>query len=99
MTRICFCYVLERPGDIETTARGAAYAAGLAVGFWAREDGKSPVEEEDASQLKRTFASAISKQNREKRMAMWKRAVERTLNWATDDDHDDHDQDDKEFSK
>jgi glycerol kinase len=116
--KINFFNVTERPADIETTARGAAYAAGLAVGFWGPEGGKSPAEDakpswgasswgasswrEAASTLKKTFEPSVSAQNREKRMQLWKKAVQRTLDWVSEDHDDskqDHDEDDKEFSK
>lgn len=97
-------FVLERPADIETTARGAAYAAGLAVGFWGPDGGKSPVDEAsgDSHSLKHVYEPSVSVSNREKRMGLWKKAVQRTFDWVSEDHDDakqDHDEDDNEFSK
>ena len=66
-----------RPTVAETTALGAAYAAGLAVGFWAKEQDlranwgkdKEWVPQMDAGQRERLYAG-------------WKKAVSRTLDWA-----------------
>jgi glycerol kinase len=66
-----------RPRVIETTALGAAYLAGLAVGFW---DG----EEEIASlwSRERVFEPAISRDLAAARLGEWQRAVERSLGWS-----------------
>ena len=66
-----------RPQVTETTALGAAWLAGLAVGFWA-----SP--EEVASQWKaeRRFEPAMAEGRRAELMATWARAVERSRGWA-----------------
>jgi glycerol kinase len=66
-----------RPQVIETTALGAAYAAGLSVGFWP-----------DIQSLRRNWSEdkrwtpAIDPQQRKTLYAGWQKAVERTLNWA-----------------
>lgn len=67
---------VQRPRVAETTALGAAYLAGLAVGFWsdARE-----VAEQWA--IDRTFEPQMSVDQRESLYAGWKRAVERSLGW------------------
>jgi glycerol kinase len=65
-----------RPKITETTALGAAYASGLAVGFWHNTD-----------QLKQNWAvdkiwnPAMDNSDREKLLAGWKKAVERSFNW------------------
>ena len=66
-----------RPEVTETTALGAAYLAGLAVGFWQSR-------EEIASQwrVQRRFEPAMSVDERNARMATWRRAVERSRGWA-----------------
>ncbi|WP_334186941.1 glycerol kinase GlpK [Noviherbaspirillum sp.] len=66
-----------RPEVTETTALGAAYLAGLAVGFWQSR-------EEIASQwrVQRRFEPAMSADERDTRMATWRRAVERSRGWA-----------------
>jgi glycerol kinase len=65
-----------RPRITETTALGAAYLAGLAVGFW------SSVEEIGRQwQMERRFAPACSADERAAKLAAWRRAVERSRNW------------------
>ena len=68
---------VERPAAAETTALGAAYLAGLAVGFWKNES-------ELARHLKiaRRFESAMPESRREEFFAGWQRAVERAKRWA-----------------
>ena len=64
------------PEVSETTALGAAYAAGLAVGFYQDlEELKSLWQEE------KTYFPAGDPQEREVAYAKWKRAVERTFDW------------------
>jgi glycerol kinase len=65
-----------RPSVIETTALGAAYLAGLAVGYWAGL-------EEISSQWRaaRRFEPTMSADERHKRIADWHRAIERSLAW------------------
>jgi glycerol kinase len=65
-----------RPRITETTSMGAAYAAGLAVGFWADEK-----ELESHWQAERTFQPKMEAQERERLQAQWQKAVERTLGW------------------
>jgi glycerol kinase len=63
----------------ETTALGAAYAAGLAVGFW-----------EDTEALRqnwgvdRVFEPTMAEPQRKALYEGWQKAVERTLNWVED---------------
>jgi glycerol kinase len=61
----------------ETTALGAAYAAGLATGFWASAD-----ELRDNWQEDRRWAPQISEQERAAGYEGWKKAIERTLDWV-----------------
>ena len=68
---------ITRPLIGETTALGAAYAAGLAVGFWASTD-----ELRQQRQQSRRWVSTSTAEQREVGYAGWKRAVERTLNWV-----------------
>ena len=66
-----------RPKVSETTALGAAYAAGLAVGFWAGlEDLKQNWS------IDKTWQPAMDKTNREIYYRQWKKSVERTFNWV-----------------
>ena len=66
-----------RPRCVETTALGAAVAAGLAVGFWESEAELAGALEEDAR-----FEPSITTAEREARMATWRRAVERSFDWV-----------------
>ncbi len=68
---------VRRPLLTETTALGAAYLAGLAVGYW-----NSREELESNWQLDREFTPQMPEQERERRYSKWKRAVERSRNWA-----------------
>jgi glycerol kinase len=70
---------VRRPVVAETTALGAAYLAGLAVGYWSSAD---DVRRNWA--LDREFIPAMSGEDRQKRCRRWKRAVERTLGWEAD---------------
>ncbi|CAB4623219.1 unannotated protein [freshwater metagenome] len=65
-----------RPQVIETTALGAAYAAGLAVGVWA-----SPNELRNKWREDHRWSSTQNPNLRAEKYAQWKKAVNRTLNW------------------
>ncbi|GGH39570.1 glycerol kinase GlpK [Microbacterium album] len=65
-----------RPEVTETTALGAAYAAGLAVGFWDSLDELRALWRED-----RRWEPAMAASDREARLARWKDAVTRTFDW------------------
>ena len=68
-----------RPQCVETTAMGAAYLAGLAVGYW------SDLEEVRRNwAVDRTFQPAISDEDRAARVKGWKKAVRCTMDWAKD---------------
>ncbi|SNS21942.1 glycerol kinase [Noviherbaspirillum humi] len=66
-----------RPKVTETTALGAAYLAGLAVGFWSSR-------EEIAAQwqVDRRFEPAMAAAEARQRLATWRRAVDRSREWA-----------------
>ena len=66
-----------RPAVTETTALGAAYAAGLAVGFWSDQDELRERWAED-----KRWEPDMDEDDREHGYAKWKKAVERTLDWA-----------------
>lgn len=66
-----------RPLVTETTALGAAYAAGLAVGFWSGFDELRNNWGQD-----RIWQPAMSEEKRASLYAGWKKAVTRTLNWV-----------------
>lgn len=67
-----------RPRNIETTALGAAYLAGLGSGLWSSTD-----ELKVKWQIDRVFEPGISRDERDARYATWQRAVERSFDWAT----------------
>lgn len=66
-----------RPAVTETTALGAAFAAGLAVGFWSDREELRERWSED-----RRWEPAMEQQQREREQAQWRKAVERSLGWA-----------------
>ena len=71
---------VERPVVKEVTALGAAYLAGLAVGFWKDLD-----ELHDKARVERTFTPDNDEEKRERRYKGWKKAVKRSLEWAKED--------------
>ena len=71
---------VNRPKCVETTAMGAAYLAGLAVGYWAD---KADVIKNWA--IDRTFTPEITKQERDKRLLGWNRAVKCAYGWAKEE--------------
>jgi glycerol kinase len=68
---------ITRPLIGETTALGAAYAAGLAVGFWSSTD-----EVRKQWQQSRRWSATSTIEQRTAGYAGWKKAVEKTLNWV-----------------
>ncbi len=69
-----------RPKVNETTALGAAYAAGLAVGYWTGEDDLRKNWSEGAR-----WEPDMDAELREKKYRQWKKAVTRTFDWVDDD--------------
>ena len=67
---------VERPKVNETTALGAAYLAGLAVGYW-----ESMEQIESQWQLDRKFVSNMDEKEREELYKGWRKAVERAKGW------------------
>jgi glycerol kinase len=67
---------VQRPKVAETTALGAAYLAGLAVGFW-----RNTEELAEHWAVDRTFEPQMGAAQRDALYAGWKRAVERSRNW------------------
>jgi glycerol kinase len=65
-----------RPKVAETTALGAAYAAGLAVGFWSAKDDLRANWSSD-----REWRPAMDPATRDKEYGLWKKAVTRTFDW------------------
>jgi len=68
---------VERPKVTETTAMGAAFLAGLAVGVW---DGFEPLTQ--VWQRDALFYPSMTAARRDELVAGWKRAVERSERWA-----------------
>ncbi|MBE1514536.1 glycerol kinase GlpK [Nesterenkonia halotolerans] len=69
-----------RPKVTETTALGAAYAAGLAVGFWSDTDELAANWAED-----KRWEPAMDEEERARQLRLWKKAVTRTFDWVDDD--------------
>lgn len=72
---------VHRPVVTEVTALGAAYLAGLAVGFWHSID-----ELQNKAQLDRKFVPCQDDNKRNRRYRGWKRAVECAKGWALDEE-------------
>lgn len=70
-----------RPKCIETTALGAAYLAGMAVGYWKDRD-----EIKENWQLGRTFTPELDDKTRNELMKGWHRAVRCAISWADDEE-------------
>ena len=74
--------ILDRPvvapPIAETSALGAAYAAGLAVGFWGGLDELRAMDSES-----RRWTPSMDDATREAGIARWHKGLERTLGWAT----------------
>lgn len=72
---------VERPRVTESTALGAAYLAGIAVGFWTRDDVSK------AGDLDRTFEPDMDEATRSRLYKGWQKAVKRTMLWEADGDN------------
>ena len=70
---------VKRPRCVETTAMGAAYLAGLAVGYWADTD-----EIVNNWKLDREFDSQISEEERKELIRKWNKAVKCAYDWLKD---------------
>lgn len=68
--------LVERPVCVESTAMGAAYLAGLAVGYWESQEEIGRIWSID-----RTFEIRISDEERERKLGNWKKAIECTCIW------------------
>ena len=66
-----------RPACVETTAMGAAYLAGLAVGFWQDKD-----EVKSHWTVEREFTPSMDEDRREKEIQGWQKAVKAVLSWS-----------------
>lgn len=74
-TDILKCRV-ERPKMLETTALGAAYLAGLAVGYWKNIEELKSLWEED-----QVFQPKMDNETISRNLHFWQKAIERTKNW------------------
>ena len=70
-----------RPKITETTALGAAYLAGLAVGYWKNID-----DIQHQWQVDKTFTPWLTEEERKKLVGGWKRAVKASIAWAREED-------------
>lgn len=70
---------VDRPVVTETTALGAAYLAGLAVGYWSDKD-----EIAKKWNVDKTFKPAMAEADKENKYAGWKKAVSRAMKWEND---------------
>ena len=68
-----------RPHVIETTALGAAYLAGLAVGYW---DSMEDIQQQ--WQMERTFSPAMTEAKRTELADGWKRAISAAVSWSSE---------------
>ncbi len=68
---------IVRPRCVETTGLGAAYLAGLAVGYWESEE-----EIRRNAEIDRVFAPNMAQKRRNSLLSDWKRAVERAKQWV-----------------
>ena len=75
---ICRCPVV-RPRVLETTGLGAAYLAGLAIGYWKDVD-----ELKEQWSLDNIFSAEMHEETAETLLTEWHKAVGRSLNWAAD---------------
>ncbi len=71
---------VHRPVCIETTAMGAAYLAGLAVGYWANKE-----EVVKNWQISKIFKPSIEEEHREQIIKGWQKAVKCSFGWAKDE--------------
>ena len=72
---------VKRPSCVETTAMGAAYLAGLAVGYWASKE-----EVMRNWDVDRVFKPKLDDKEREKKIKGWKKAVKYAFDWAKDEE-------------
>ncbi|MEE2681925.1 MAG: glycerol kinase GlpK [Planctomycetota bacterium] len=71
---------VERPDVLESTALGAAYMAGLAVGLWKGLD-----ELETHRTIDQVFEPTMTEDQRQSELSLWHKAVKRTLRWDTEE--------------
>ena len=74
---------VNRPVCVESTAIGAAYLAGLAVGYWSNKEDVMKNQ-----QLDRVFSPSISKEERVQKRKGWNKAVKYAYGWAKEEEED-----------
>lgn len=72
---------VNRPACVESTAIGAAYLAGLAVGYWSSKEDVMKNQ-----QLDRVFTPSVTPEHRAKKRKGWNKAVKYAYGWAKDDE-------------
>lgn len=72
---------VHRPSNVESTALGAAYLAGLATGFWKDINEIKAIPDEDG----REFVPQMSDEEREQKLKGWHKAVKYSFGWAKED--------------
>ncbi len=72
---------VNRPACVESTAMGAAYLAGLAVGYWSSKE-----EVVKNQQLDRVFTANITAEERSEKRKGWNKAVKYAYGWAKEDE-------------
>lgn len=75
-----FGFKIIRPSNLETTAIGAAYLAGLAVGYWDSVD-----EIQSQWQIEREFEPKLEKEKVDNMLHYWHKAVKRANSWIEED--------------
>ena len=76
----CILFDEKGPVCVETTAMGAAYLAGLAVGYW-----KNKEEVLQNWEIDKNFEPEIASEVREKRIKGWNKAVKYAYGWAKEE--------------
>ena len=71
---------VRRPRCVETTAMGAAYLAGLAVGYWSSKE-----EVRNNWSIDQKFYPSITEETREQKIKGWNKAVKYSYGWAKDE--------------
>lgn len=71
---------VNRPKCVETTAMGAAYLAGFAVGYW-----KSLDDIRQNWEFDKIFVPSVTEEERTKRVKGWNKAVKYSYGWAKED--------------
>lgn len=72
---------VNRPSCVETTAMGAAYLAGLAVGFW-----KSKEDVMQNCAIDKTFQPEIAEEERARKIKGWNKAIRYAFDWSREED-------------